>query len=166
MFNFKLRVLVYKIDMDIEFKKYVEDLMCFFNIGIKLLGIEKKNIKEFFGEDNENEFDKFIKEVEDFFKKMLGLRSRCGDELILVKENGIIWVKSLKIEYFLSGNFVFFDLDEELDGIIRLLDFVLVFKNVILFEKVYVVDEIERSIYLLLIKEFVKKFLLDNGIWG
>ena len=81
----KPRALAHKIDTNIEFKKYAEDLMCSFNIGIKSLGTEKKNIKDFFGEDNENELDKLIKEVEDSPKKMIGLRSRRGDELIVVK---------------------------------------------------------------------------------
>ena len=162
----KPRALAHKIDTDIEFKKYAEDLMCSFNIGIKSLGTEKKNIREFFGEDNENELDKLIKKVEDSPKKMLGLRSRRGDELILVKEDDTIWVKTLKVEHSSSKNSAFFDLDEESDGTIRLLDFVPAFKNVISSEKVYIVDEIERSIHPLLIKELVKKFSLDNNTKG
>src|SRR5690606_286416 len=42
----KPRALAHKIDTDIEFKKYAEDLMGSFNIGIKSLGTEKKNIRE------------------------------------------------------------------------------------------------------------------------
>lgn len=164
--NSKPRALAHKIDTDIEFKKYAEDLMCSFNIGIKSLGTEKKNIREFFGEDNENELDKLIKEVEDSPKKMLGLRSRRGDELILVKEDDTIWVKTLKVEHSSSKNSAFFELDEESDGTVRLLDFVPAFKNVISSEKVYIVDEIERSIHPLLIKELVKKFSLDNNTKG
>lgn len=162
----KPRALAHKIDTDMEFKKYAEDLMRSFNIGIKSLGTEKKNIYEFFGEDNENELDKFIKEVEDSPKKMIGLRSRRGDELILVKENDTIWVKTLKVEHSSSDKSAFFDLDEESDGTVRLLDFVPAFKNVISSEKVYVVDEIERSIHPLLIKELVKKFSLDKDTKG
>ncbi|SFB72622.1 hypothetical protein SAMN05421780_101124 [Flexibacter flexilis DSM 6793] len=162
----KPRALAHKIDTDIDFKKYAEDLMRSFNIGIKSLGTEKKNIREFFGEDNENELDKLIKEVEDSPKKMLGLRSRRGDELVLVKEHDTIWVKTLKVEHSSNNNSAFFDLDEESDGTVRLLDFVPAFKNVISSEKVYVVDEIERSIHPLLIKELVKKFSLDNQTKG
>jgi AAA15 family ATPase/GTPase len=162
----KPRALAHKIDTDIEFKKYAEDLMCSFNIGIKSLGAEKKNIKEFFGEDNENELDKLIKEVEDSPKKMIGLRSRRGDELIIVKENDTIWVKTLKVEHSSTNKSAFFDLDEESDGTVRLLDFVPAFKNVISSEKVYIVDEIERSIHPLLIKELVKKFSLDKKTKG
>lgn len=160
----KPRALAHKIDTDIEFKKYAEDLMCSFNIGIKSLGTEKKNIKEFFGEDNE--LDKLIKEVEESPKKMIGLRSRRGDELIIVKENDTIWVKTLKVEHSSTNKSAFFDLDEESDGTVRLLDFVPAFKNVISSEKVYIVDEIERSIHPLLIKELVKKFSLDNKTRG
>lgn len=162
----KPRALAHKIDTDIVFKKYAEDLMRSFNIGIKSLGTEKKNIREFFGEDNENELDKLIKQVEDSTKKMLGLRSRRGDELILVKENDTIWVKTLKVEHSSSNNSAFFDLDEESDGTVRLLGFVPAFKDVISSKKVYIVDEIERSIHPLLIKELVKKFSLDNKTQG
>lgn len=162
----KPRALAHIIDTDIEFKKYAEDLMCSFNIGIKSLGTEIKNIREFFGEDNENELDKLIKEVENSPKKMIGLRSRRGDELIVVKENGTIWVKSLKVEHSSNNKSAFFDLDEESDGTVRLLDFVPAFKDVISSEKVYIVDEIERSIHPLLIKELVKKFSLDDKTRG
>jgi AAA15 family ATPase/GTPase len=57
-------------------------------------------------------------------------------------------------------------LEEESDGTVRLLDFVPAFKNLISSEKVYIVDEIERSIHPLLIKELVKKFSLDNKTRG
>lgn len=162
----KPRALAHKIDTDIEFKKYAEDLMRSFNIGIKSLGTEKKNIREFFGEDNENELDKIIKEVEDSPKKMIGLRSRRGEEIIIVKEDDTIWVKTLRVEHSSSNKTAFFDLDEESDGTVRLLDFVPAFKNVISSEKVYIIDEIERSIHPLLIKELVKKFSLDNKTKG
>lgn len=162
----KPRALAHKIDTDVEFKKYAEDLMCSFNIGIKSLETEKKNIREFFGEDNENELNRIIEKVEDSPKKIIGLTSRRGDELIIVKENDTIWVKTLKVEHSSSDNSAFFDLDEESDGTVRLLDFVPAFKNVISSEKVYIVDEIERSIHPLLIKELVKKFSLDNETRG
>jgi AAA15 family ATPase/GTPase len=162
----KPRALAHKIDNNIEFKKYAEELMCSFNMGIKSLGTEKKDIRDFFGEDNENELDKLIKEVEDSPKKMIGLRSRRGDELLIVKENDTIWAKTLKVEHSSSNKSVFFNLDEESDGTVRLLDFVPAFMNLISAKKVYIVDEIERSIHPLLIKELVKKFSIDNKTQG
>jgi uncharacterized protein len=163
----KPRALAHKIDVDKEFKKYAKDLMCSFNIGITDLTSDKKDLNEFFGEDNEKELDKLEKEVEDSPQKMVGLRSNKGDEIIIVKENGSIWVKTLKVGHIGKSNkSVLFNLDEESDGTIRLLDFVPAFKSVISNQKVYVIDEIERSIHPLLIKELVQKFSLDSKTKG
>lgn len=163
----KPRALAHKIDIDKEFKNYARDLMCSFNIGITELTSEKKDIKEFFGEDNEKELDNLIKDVEDSPHKMIGLRSNKGDELIIVKENNKIWVKTLKVGHIgKRDKLVLFNLDEESDGTVRLLDFVPAFKSVITNKKVFVIDEIERSIHPLLIKELVQKFSLDTNTKG
>lgn len=163
----KPRALAHRIDIDNDFKKYAEDMMSSFNIGINGLSTDKKEIKEFFGKDNENELDELVKKVEDSPKKLIGLRSRKGDELILVKEAGQIWVKILKVEHRgMDDKVVKFDLDEESDGTVRLLDFIPAFKSVISEKKVFIVDEIERSIHPLLIKELVKKFSLDPNTKG
>lgn len=163
----KPRALAHRVDVDSEFKKYAEDLMCSFNIGISSLTSEKKDIREFFGEDNENELDTLIKELEDSPKHMLGLSTRRGDELIIVKEEEKIWVKTLKVGHVGKDNLsVLFDLEEESDGTIRLLDFVPAFRNVIASPKVFIIDEIERSIHPLLIKELVRKFSLYKGTKG
>ena len=163
----KPRALAHKIDVDREFKNYAKDLMCSFNIGITELVSDKKEIKEFFGEDNEKELDNLIKDVENSPQKMIGLRSNNGDEIIIVKEDGEIWVKTLKVGHVGKNNkTVLFGLDEESDGTVRLLDFVPAFKSVISNEKVYIIDEIERSIHPLLIKELVQKFSLDTNSKG
>lgn len=163
----KPRALANRIDIDKEFKKYAQDMMCSFNIGINSLSTEKQEIGEFFGNDNENELSVLTKKVEDSPKKMIGLRSRKGDELVLVKEDGKIWVKILKVEHKGKDDIIAqFDLDEESDGTVRLLDFVPAFKSVISEEKVFLIDEIERSIHPLLIKELVKKFSLDPNTKG
>jgi uncharacterized protein len=158
--------LVHKIDKDLEFRKYAEDMMRSFNIGITSLTSEKKEIKEFFGEDNPNTADLLAKQVEESPKKMLGIRTQAG-EIIIVKEDGKIWVKKLKVEHKGKNNkSAFFDLEEESDGTIRLLDFVPAFQDAITKNKVFIVDEIERSIHPLLIKELVKKFSLDINTKG
>jgi len=163
----KPRALAHRIDVDSEFKKYAEDLMCSFNIGISTLTSEKKDIREFFGEDNVNELETLIKELEDSPKHMIGLSTRRGDELVIVKEEEKILVKTLKVGHLGKNNLsVLFDLEEESDGTIRLLDFVPAFRNVIASPKVFIIDEIERSIHPLLIKELVRKFSLDKETKG
>ncbi len=159
--------LAHKIDTNSKLKTYAEELMCSFNIGVTSLKSEKKSIKDFFGEDNSEEVDKWTKRVEESPKKMIGIRLGRGIELILVKEDKEIWVKNLQIEHTGRHNTsVMFDLEEESDGTIRLLDFVPAFQDVIGKEKVYIIDEIERSIHPLLIKELVRKFSLDTQTVG
>ena len=162
----KPRALAHIIDTDPGFKEYAEALMQSFNIGISSLFAEKKRVEDFFGKDNEHELADLIKEVEASPKHMLGFRSRRGDEIILVRENNEIWVKSLKLEHSNHTTSAHFDLEEESDGTVRLLDFVPAFQSVISEPKVYLVDEIERSIHPNLIKELVKKFSLDEATKG
>ena len=94
---------------------------------------------------------------------MVGLRSRKGDELVLVKEGDSYFVKRLILEHKGENDFLTdFYLDEESDGTIRLLDFVPAFQDLLSKNKVFIIDELERSIHPLLIKELVMKFSLDN----
>jgi len=162
----KPRALAQIIDKDLEFKKYADEIMSSFNLGIDSVETERKDIYKFFGKDNENELNEIIKELEDSPNKLLGLRSRKGDEIIIVKEDGNIWVKVLKISHRNIEKSILFDLEEESDGTVRLLDFVPAFKHIISNKKVYIIDEIERSIHPLLIKELVKKFSLDPNTKG
>ncbi|GHB52886.1 AAA family ATPase [Mongoliitalea lutea] len=163
----KPRALAHRIDIDKEFKSYAEDMMCSFNLGIQSLSTDKIRVEDFFGKDNENELNELVKKVEESPNKMFGLRSRRGDEIVLVKENGDIWVKILKISHMGKNDQVAkFDLDEESDGTVRLLDFVPAFRTVVSEPKVFLVDEIERSIHPLLIKELVRKFSHDPQTKG
>jgi AAA15 family ATPase/GTPase len=165
--NSKPRAMAHKIDIDKEFKKYAKDLMCSFNIGISDLTSDKKELKDFFGEDNEKELQDLTKKVENSPNKMIGFSSNTGDEIVMTKENGKIWVKTLKIGHTGKGQkSVLFDMDEESDGTVRLLDFVPAFKSAISDKKVYIIDEIERSIHPLLIKELVQKFSWDENTKG
>lgn len=164
----KPRALAHRIERDTEFKKYAEDIMCSFNIGITSLTSEKKEIKDFLGEDNEKYIDSLIKQVEESPKKMIHLLSNTGaDEIIIVKEDGKIWVKRLKVGHTgKNDKSVLFELEEESDGTIRLLDFIPAFQDVITKNKIFFIDEIERSIHPLLIKELLKKFSLDSKTKG
>ena len=156
-----------KVDIDNEFKNYVKDLICSFNLGVSDLVSERKEIQDYFGEDNIKDVSDIMNELKNNPERMIGLRSNNRNEIILVNEDGKIIVKSLKIGHIGKNNKqVLFDLDEESDGTVRLLDFVPAFKSVISNKKVFVIDEIERSIHPLLIKELVQKFSLDEKTKG
>ncbi len=98
---------------------------------------------------------------------MAGLRTKRGDEIVILKEEGEIVVKQLQLEHLGKNDIsAQFDLDEESDGTIRLLDFIPAFRDITKKQKVYIIDEIERSIHPLLIKELVSKFSKDDQTNG
>lgn len=162
----KPRALAHWIDMDKEFKRYAIDLMCSFNLGISSLSTDKKEINKFFGEDDSDAVDLFTKKIEESPRNMLEF-GVGGKDIVIVKEDDDIFVKEIQVGHQgIQDNNVMFDLDDESDGTIRLLDFVPAFKEVISKRKVFIVDEFERSIHPLLIKELVSKFSLDEDTQG
>lgn len=159
--------LAHWIETEPDFKTYAQDLMCSMNIGIESLVTQKVEMDEFFGKDNENELMELKRKVEKTEMKMLELEARSGEEILVVKENGKFWVKTLKINHKGKDDSVAqFDLKEESDGTLRLLDFVPAFMDIITDKRVYMIDEIERSIHPLLIKELVRKFSHDSESKG
>ncbi len=163
----KPQALAHWIDINQVFKSYAQDLMCSLHIGIKSLTTEKVSMDEFFGKDNENELADLKRKVTESNSNLLEITSRRGDEILIVKEGDKFWVKSLKINHEgKDDKIVQFDLDEESDGTVRLLDFVPAFMSVISQKSVFMIDEIERSIHPLLIKELVRKFSHDSDSKG
>jgi len=159
--------LAHKLEIDKNFKKFADDFMKSFNLGIISLNSEKKKLKDFIGEDNEEEIERIIKEIEKSPNRMIGLRSKRGEEIVIIKDGNDIWVKKLLIKHKGKNDKLFlFELEEESDGTVRLLDFIPAFKEITSERKVFVIDEIERSIHPLLIKELIRKFSLDASTKG
>lgn len=159
--------LVHHMDVDSDFKQYAQDTLCSFHVGIHQLYSEKKEINDFFGEDNKDIINQLMKDVESSPEKLVRMNINNKSEVIINKENDHYYVKQLKlIHKGKDGKRVSFDLNEESDGTIRLLDFIPAFKDIFSKEKVYIIDEIERSLHPVLIKELVRKFSSDSKTKG
>lgn len=155
----KPAALAHRIDTNDSFREYANDTMSAFHTGIKNIKTEKKSLTDFFGEDNIGELDELIKELEDSPNGMIGTQTRMGEEILLIKENNEIFEKRLILEHQgLNDKTAFFYINEESDGTVRLLDYIPAFQDIVSKERVYIVDEIERSIHPLLIKELISKF--------
>jgi hypothetical protein len=164
--NSKPIALAHKIDIDEKFKSFAEKIMCTFNVGVDSLISEKKKLEELM-DSNSEDYKKIVADLTEDPGKMLGLRAENGDEIVIVNENNDIVVKILKIEHKGKNNKSSkFSLKEESDGTIRLLDFVPVFRDINTYDKVYIIDEIERSIHPLLIKELITKFSSEKQSTG
>jgi AAA15 family ATPase/GTPase len=159
--------LAHKLDVDSEFLHYAEQIMCTFNVGIKKLQIIKKPIQAFFGDDNKDEMETLIQKLAESPSGSLGLHTNSGEELVAVQEEDNVFIKQLKTEHVdKNGQSVTFDLSEESDGSVRLLDYLPAFKDVLTKDVTYFIDEIERSIHPILIKELLGKFSEDDNSKG
>ncbi len=158
--------LAVRIEREPTFKKYAEDIMSSFDLGVTSITFDKKEIRDFFGQENEKEANEIIEQVENASDKRISMKNDYGDRIIVIKENDNYFVKELKLEHSGSNNQIGLELNEESDGTRRLLDFIPAFHNLFTKAKVYVVDEIERSIHPLIIKELIKRFSQDPHTKG
>ncbi len=159
--------LAHLIDIHSDFQEYAKQLICSLNIGITDLTSEKIELKEFMGENEDQKLNQLKEIIDNRSDKTMSVYTEKGHEIVITKEEEKYWVKSLKIEH--TGKrqrAIQFDLDDESDGTIRLLDFIPAFKQLISESHVYIIDEMERSIHPLLIKELVKKFSEDTETKG
>ncbi len=159
--------LVHHIELDSKFREYSQKLIHSLNIGIDSLDTSKQDAKDLFGEDFEQieEIASELGETED----MIGLRQRGsqGGEIYLTKEDGKLWAQTLRTIHRGKGKRqVPFELHEESDGTIRLLDFLPAFHGLVNSKSVFVIDEMERSLHPLLVKELVRKFSHDEETTG
>lgn len=156
--------LAHKLDVDEGFRKYAREIMLAFHTGINNLRSETKTLEDFFGEEKSKTVLDSLKDVENFLAEHLfTVHSEDGGEIVIVKKGNELFVKQLKLEHTgKEGIRATFDLEEESDGTIRLLDFIPAFRDIVDKNRVYVIDEIERSIHPLLIKELIRKFSEDT----
>ncbi len=165
--NMRSGGLAHRLDIDEAFHRYAEDIVCTFSVGIKKLHTVKKPIEEFFGDDNKADMEKLLNRIVEDPDVVLGLFNSNGEEIVVVEEDGAVVVKQLKTEHITKdGRPVMFDLFEESDGSIRLMDYLPAFKDLLTKDVTYFIDEIERSIHPLLIKEIIGKFSADDNTNG
>jgi len=154
--------LAHLIDTNPQFHQYAEETMCSFDVGIKKLRTTRKSIEEFFGEDNRQDMERIVKEIGAQPNSMMGLYNDEGEEFVVVQEGERMVVKQLQTMHeSKDGNLVTFAISEESDGTRRLMEYLLAFKSIVSSDVTYFIDEMERSIHPLLIKEIMRKFSED-----
>lgn len=160
--------LAHQIDSKVGFKEFANDLMCSFNTGIASLKVEIKSIEEFFGEDNQTDIDEIKSDLKNNPEKIILRRIKTeNEEIVIVNENGKIIAKRLFFEHKGEKNEnVEFKLNEESDGTRRLLEYLPAWNDLINYSPTFIIDEIERSIHPLIIKELVEKFSKDESTKG
>lgn len=143
------------IDTDSDFSELVNTVLPELKTGIDKLIVKKEIIAE---EDvRGNGLQKLVKQA----KEHPGIPQKTYVDNIaanVVFENGDIYIKTMvAIHKNLDGTDVEIPLLAESDGTRRLIEYMPLLYTVIKTDKVYVVDEIERSIHPILIKDIVRK---------
>ena len=156
------------LDKNVALKEFANDLIANLNTGISQLNVEKKRVEETI----ENLDKRKLKDIIENLKKepnhfSVLTHSKTGEETTFVYENDEIFVKKLVTTHLNDkGTGVEFSISMESDGTKRLIDYVPAFNGIINDERVYIIDEIERSIHPITIKQIITKISLDQSAKG
>ncbi len=156
------------VDKDVKFKLFANNLMSSFDIGISKLKVEITDIEDMFGKDNQANMEMVKLELEKNPNSVITLTGLSDNQRVsVVKEGEEIKVKKLLFEHKNEDNEdVVFQLEEESDGTKRLLEYLPVLGDLTNTKRTFIIDEIERSIHPIIIKELISKFSKDEQTQG
>lgn len=156
------------MDKEPAIKDFANKFIPSLNTGISEIEIEKKKFEEFVGNNDPKLKKRIIDDLKSEPNKLSLLIDRnTGEETTLAYENDEIVAKRLITKHKNSlGTNTDFNLGQESDGTRRLIDYIPAFQGIINDNKVYVIDEIERSIHPMTIKEIMTKLALDENVKG
>lgn len=157
--------LVLQLERNKAFFDFAIEIMQSVHTGIHDIHIDTIPIEDYFGEDNKQEADRITADLRAKSGKMKFLRSHF-EEVVFVLEDNKPMAKRILFSHGEDNGQVKFLFSEESDGTRRLMDYLPALFNAIIKCKTYFIDEIERSIHPLLIKELIKKFSHDQDTKG
>ena len=157
--------LVLQLELDSKFFEFASQVMQSFNTGIQSIKIETIPIEDFFGEDDKLKTEKITSELRANPDQVRPFRTE-HEEIVFVMVQDRAFAKRLYFSHNEDGGKERFTSSEESDGTRRLLDYLPALYTAINSKKVFLLDEIERSIHPLLIKELIRKFSLEPKTHG
>jgi len=150
-----------QLELDKEFYEFASQVMQSFNTGIKSIKVDTIPIEDFFGEEDKQQAERITAELKANPSKIRPFRTE-HEEILFVLNGDKAFAKRLYFLHDTDGGIEKFTAAEESDGTNRLLDYLPAFYTAIKSKRIYLIDEIERSIHPLLIKELIKKFSHDE----
>lgn len=156
------------LDKNKNLKTFSNDLITSLYTGISKIDVIKERFNEFAKDADKKQIKEIIEEVKKTPDKVTVLaHSETGEEATLVLENNELFIKRLITSHKNNlGDFINFSIGMESDGTKRLIDYLPAIDGIISQDKVYIIDEIERSIHPITIKEIIKKISLDEEAKG
>ena len=148
--------LIHLIETDEIFCTFALDIMKSFKTGVKEIKVETLPIEDFFGEDDKEKIYKISAELKANPETIKIIGNDKEIVLVALKDRQAV-AKRLYFLHDEDGGITHFSAKEESDGTRRLLDYIPAVYSIVNSRKVYIIDEIERSIHPLLIKELIQK---------
>ena len=145
------------IDTDSEFSELVNRTLPELKTGIDRVIVKKELIAE---EDvKSGKLMQLVKQAKEHPGEPQTTRNRFTDDVVnVIFEDGNVYIKTLvAVHRNLDGSEVEMSLHDESDGTRRLIEYMPLLYAIIQKDMVYVVDEIERSIHPIMIKDIVRK---------
>jgi len=156
------------LDKSKELFHFANNLIPTLNTGVTKLMIQKKKFNEFVGQIAFKSSHEIIKKLKDNPESISIFKDLgTGEEVSVVNEDGDIISKNLiPIHLNKAGVEVEFSLGMESDGTKRLIEYLPALNGIINDESVYLIDEIERSVHPVTIKDILTKISLDKKAKG
>jgi len=164
----KLPGIAHILDRNNAIKNFANKFISSLNTGISEIEIEKKKFEEFIGNDDSPLKKRIVEDLKNKSNKFsIITHKETGEEIVFAYENDEIIAKQLVTKHLNSlGKNIDFNLGQESDGTKRLIDYIIAFQGIISDNNVLIIDEIERSIHPMMIKEIMTKLALDENIQG
>lgn len=160
--------LAHFLDKNQSFKAFSDDFIASLQTGISKISVKKEKLTDFMLDSDRHIINKIIEDIKTEPNKLAVIEQQeTGDVITLTYEQGEIISKRLITSHLDNeGKEIDFYLGIESDGTKRLIDYLPAFQGIISQEKVYVIDEIERSIHPITIKKIISKISLDEEVKG
>lgn len=167
--SFKVSGMVHLFDTNNKIRDFINTFIPNLSTGIENFYIKTDTIEKTFPNIDEEEKRKLVDELKKESNKRVAFYDRHTREevAIVLNEDDTLYTKRLFTEHLGKNGYKNrFPLKLESDGTKRLLEYAPLISDVINNEVVYIVDEIERSIHPMMIKELIKKISSDPTAQG
>lgn len=155
-----------------DFLNFTRNIVRSFHVGIQDLKIERIPLRDYFGENEPEAIRHVLQQLNqnpplNIQRAEITMRSETGDELVITSDPEGVFVHRLSfVQKTENEQESVFLIDDQSDGTRRLLDFLPAFLYVLQEKKTVIIDEIERSLHPILIKQLIQKFSADATTKG
>jgi len=147
-----------------EFRQFTNELLQTFDTGVNALNIQQVDFDKYFGDDD----DDLKKEILEDLNEDGGIvfTDKSGGIYISMKNGKIVVEKVISVHKDSDNRDINFELEEESDGTLRLLDFIPAFANILQSKSTLIIDEIDQSLHPSLLNSLVTKIMGDKTSKG